>query len=127
VAVRRAYEIPASLADALDAHFAGFSAPEGFPRLGAARIIEGPHDAGAALRVGAVLDVDSDRVQLWVSGLTEDEGEWVLPPDGFPGWMCRPGATFEMVGDRLSEGQYYFQHGTSLSDEELTGQPVLAP
>ncbi|MEP7114351.1 MAG: hypothetical protein ABI862_13885, partial [Ilumatobacteraceae bacterium] len=63
--------------------------------------------------LGSVLGVDGNAIQLWVNGVTPEEGTLVQLPVRMPGWLARPGATFdvtgvETVGD-LENADYRFQ------------------
>lgn len=49
-------------------------------------------------RVGAVLDTDQERVRIWISGITPDDGHVMDVPSRMPGWLVRPGATFDASG-----------------------------
>jgi hypothetical protein len=55
-------------------------------------------DEEAVLTVGTVLDVEGGKVLLHIAGVTEPYGAWVLPPRALPGWACRPGAAFQVLG-----------------------------
>jgi type I restriction-modification system DNA methylase subunit len=50
------------------------------------------------LAIGTVLDARDRQLLLHVAGVTPPYGEWTTPPAGFPGWACRPGAGFQVLG-----------------------------
>jgi hypothetical protein len=127
-AVRDAYEIDSETAAALDRHFAGFIAPEGVVRIPfTAPRIPAQRAFGPKRRIGAVLDVDGDELILWISGLTPEEGVRMQPPEGFPGWLCAPGATFECLGDCLDDTVFVFQPRGWMTDAEITRERVPQP
>ncbi|MCQ3812241.1 MAG: SAM-dependent methyltransferase [Acidimicrobiia bacterium] len=49
-------------------------------------------------RVGAVLDTEQERLRIWISGITPDHGYLMDLPPRLPGWLVRPGATFDASG-----------------------------
>lgn len=77
------------------------------------------------LAIGAVEDVRDGQLLLHIAGITDDEGVWVDPPAGLPGWACRPGIGFRVVGAEggLADAVYLphraaWRAGTSLSELE---------
>lgn len=101
----------------------GYSAPEGHIRYSGEPWVPelGPD---VRRRVGTVLDVTDDGIVLWVNGVTTPEGARVAVPPRMPGWMVRPGATFDVWGvkssDDLQGARYRFQR-ESWRDPDLDG------
>jgi hypothetical protein len=67
------------------------------------------------------LDVDEDKLHLWVAGATRDEGDWIPLPAGFPGSQLHAGATFdvELPEDGLAEATFSFQSESYLDLEDV--------
>ncbi|MFE4691683.1 N-6 DNA methylase [Streptomyces sp. NPDC056749] len=79
---------------------------------------------GGRLRVryGSVLATSENAVLLDVPGVTSSEGEWVEPPSGMPGSLCRPGETFDVrIRDNapLASGKYTHQNASWMSSEDM--------
>ena len=94
------------------ARLAGHPAPDGAIRYPPEESRRWTSRAGLR-RLGSVLGVKGSAIQLWVNGVTPEEGTIVRLPVRMPGWLARPGATFdvtgvETVGD-LDNGDYRFQ------------------
>lgn len=111
-AVWDAYGIPESDRAALTARLRGHDAPEGHPRYEHVNRLRPP--AGSTLRrIGAVLAVGDDGLHVWVSGVTDEQGTTIPLPLRMPGWLARPGATFDVSGvddvDDLMAGRYRLQ------------------
>jgi hypothetical protein len=49
--------------------------------------------------VGFVADVAGNRIKVVLSGAGGLEAQWIEVPRKMPGWLCRPDATFEVVGN----------------------------
>lgn len=111
-AVWDAYKIGESDRAALIARLRGHDAPEGLPRYSEAISIPSP-SASTLRRIGVVLDVNEDGVRMWVSGVTSEQGAMVVLPVRMPGWLARPGATFDVSGvdtvEDLVAGRYRLQ------------------
>jgi hypothetical protein len=75
------------------------------------------------LTVGSVEQVRGHHVLLHVAGLTSPEGSWMPPPAAMPGWACRAGALFQVLGaetaDDLSNAVYLPQEAAWLSGDVL--------
>jgi hypothetical protein len=95
------------------ARFAGYPAPEGAPRYFDEPLSSGPSRKSTFRRVGSVLELEENRVRLWINGITPDEGVVIPFPAQMPGWLARGGATFDVTGveavSDLSKGRYRFQ------------------
>lgn len=94
------------------ARLAGHPAPDGAIRYTREQRVWSTSRTGLR-RLGSVLGVKGSATQLWVNGVTPEEGTLVQLPVRMPGWLARPGATFdvtgvETVGD-LEAGDYSFQ------------------
>lgn len=120
------YGLPADAGDRLEHHFAGVPAPEGGPRYPARHQVPTASHANTrgslpARSFGTVLDVESDRLRLWISGVTPDQGEWRQLPPGFFGSHVRAGATFELLhnGTDLDHAHFEFQTEGYLDLDEL--------
>ncbi len=75
----------------------GHAAPEQnirYPAIDSALV----EDKSTMRRVGAVLDTEQERVRIWISGVTPDDGHLMDLPPRLPGWLVRPGATFDASG-----------------------------
>jgi hypothetical protein len=73
-------------------------------------------------RYGSVLSVTDGKVLIEVPGITSLDGEWIEPPSGMPGSVCRSGETFDvLIRDRasLSSGQFRHQSASWMSPEDL--------
>ena len=122
-AVWDAYNLADDMRERIRRHLAGFRAPEGRPRFEAS-VTTGaaPAPARGARRVGATLDIrDDGRLRLWIPGLTSDEGDWVLPPSRFHGWLCAQDSTFDarVVDHDIAGAVYAFQRHTYRDADEL--------
>ena len=120
------YGLPADAHDRLAHHFAGVPAPEGGARYPIRRQVSRPSAADtrsptSARSFGTVLDVDGDRLRLWISGVTPDSGEWCQLPPGFFGSHVRTGSTFELLhnGTDLDHATFEFQSEAYLDLDEL--------
>lgn len=64
-------------------------------------------------RVGAVLDTEQERVRIWISGITPDDGHLMEMPPRMPGWIVRSGATFDASGidtlQDIADASFEFQ------------------
>jgi hypothetical protein len=71
---------------------------------------------------GHVLDVNEQGLRVWVSGITQEAGTWILPPPQLPGFLCRPGADFTVVDEEndLYTARYGFHLYEWLSVDALT-------
>ncbi len=112
----------------LTIRLAGMPAPEGAPRYPAIDVIDRGQAFGLR-RIGCVLDVTGHHVRVWVNGITSEDGVETELPLRMPGWLVRPGATFdaysiESTADLL-EGIYKFQP-ESWADLDFDS-PVPAP
>lgn len=120
-AILDAYGLPEEAGQALAAHFARFEAPEGGARF-APLAVEATATRTSRRRYGSVLAVGASGVTLWVQGVTPDEGTTLSTlPRGLLGWLCRPGATFDVdiEGTDLHHATYLFQARSYLELEQL--------
>ncbi len=69
-------------------------APEGRIRYTSTPIPDAS-ESSMMWRVGAVHDVDGPDVRIWINGVTPLDGVSVELPHRMPGWLIRPGTTFE--------------------------------
>jgi hypothetical protein len=90
------YELSTNDLVVLQFALAGTKSPEGVVRyeVGRTPFRESPDEYRAA---GSTLDAGDGRVRLHVPGATSPSGDWMNPPLRLPGWLARPGATFEVV------------------------------
>jgi SAM-dependent methyltransferase len=122
------YGLPDRVRDDLDAAFEGELAPEGRVRYhGGDDSRTRDADVGAIHGVleqdlfGAVLGVDPPLIRVWVPGFTPETGVEIALPQGMRGWMCAPGATFDVrVGTSLARAQYRYQPKAYLEFAEST-------
>lgn len=110
--------------------FAGYPAPEGAGRYPESALPEAPRTSPFR-RVGAVLDVCDGQLRIWVNGLTPDDGVVIRLPARMPGWLLRPGATFDVVGVEtaadLSRGRFTFQPMSwrDIDLDKVEPEPIL--
>jgi len=123
-----AYGISAEDRSWLTIRLAGKPAPEGEPRYPAIEVTDRGQSFGLR-RIGCVLDVRGHNVRVWVNGITPEDGVEVELPLRMPGWLVRPGATFDVYGiennSDLVEAIYKFQP-ESWADLDFDS-PVPAP
>ena len=75
----------------------GEAAPEGGARYEERQSVA--REVGFGFRrFGSVLETDDYHVKVWVNGVTPSEGTTVRLPEHMPGWLVRPGATFDVFG-----------------------------
>lgn len=92
--------------------FDGASAPEGVERYPSREDAwnnqtDREPDVGLA---GSMLGVRRGQLRLHVPGVTPPRGKWVHPPRQMPGWLARPGATFDVTTTGpLEQGRFRFQ------------------
>lgn len=107
--IESAYGVPEALRRSLDRAFGGTPAPEGTIRYPAQPVDESG-ESGSLNLFGAVLSVGGGTLRLWVPGVTPDDGTEMELPVRFPGWLCREGSTFDIVGSTdLMFAEYRFQ------------------
>lgn len=118
-AVARSLDLADSVTNSLERRFSFFEAPEGGRRYENADVTPEDRDDGV-WAYGTVLDVKRDSVCVWVPGVTNDEGEWVRAPSRAPGWACRVGATFSLVGpmDDVAGSRWVFQEYSYFENDE---------
>jgi hypothetical protein len=110
--------------------FAGHPAPEGARRYPEPALPEAPRTSPFR-RVGAVLNVCDGKLRIWVNGLTPDDGVVMRLPARMPGWLLRPGATFDVVGVEtaadLSRGRFTFQPMSwrDIDLDKVEPEPIL--
>lgn len=110
--------------------FAGHPAPEGARRYPEPALPEAPRTSPFR-RVGAVLNVCDGQLRIWVNGLTPDDGVVMRLPARMPGWLLRPGATFDVVGVEtaadLSRGRFTFQPMSwrDIDLDKVEPEPIL--
>jgi methylase of polypeptide subunit release factors len=108
----------------------GHVAPEGQWRY------EAPSEPGAVgnstlRRFGCVLESTGYTLRVWVNGVTPEDGIDVYLPWRLPGWLLRPGATFDILGvetaEDLQTAIYRFQPASwsDLALDELEPRPLL--
>ena len=73
---------------------------------------------------GSVLAVSGGRLRVHIPGMTDPSGEWMKPPARLPGWLARPGSTFEVSGpvQALSACDFRFQRFAWMSLDELLAE-----
>lgn len=123
-----AYGLPSQAFTVLAEHFAGVPAPEGAARYPSPTPDVGckQKEQGAVSRTfGTVLELAEDRVKLWISGVTSEDGEWGDIPASFPGSQLQPGATFnvEIVGRDVAHARFTYQSESYLNLDELIQGP----
>ncbi len=78
----------------------------------------------AVVRAGATVDVREGAVKLDIPGLTKSGGVWIETPSHLPGWLARPGRTFDvLMADRdLRQARYRFQGESWMSLDDLLAE-----
>lgn len=102
-----AYSLPASIQSAVIRRFEDRPDPSGVVRFvgdqaswsAAGRRSQLTSRERGLRYVGFVQDVADGQIRVLISGAGSLEGQWVKIPTKMPGWLCRPDATFEVVGD----------------------------
>ena len=116
------YEVSAELRSWVGERLAGVRAGDGSVRYASTLANDRRHPAaGSGLRrSGYVTAIDGNEIRIVIPGVTDDEGDAVPFPSGMPGWLCRVGATFDVVGadDSLEEAIYRYQAASFLDDED---------
>jgi SAM-dependent methyltransferase len=109
----------------------GHVAPEGQIRY-EAPIELTPTGNSTLRRFGCVLESRGYTIRIWVNGVTPDEGVDVEVPPRLPGWLLRPGATFDIIGvdtvEDLKSSVYRFQRESwsDLALDELEPRPLFS-
>jgi methylase of polypeptide subunit release factors len=130
-AVWDAYGITERNRRGLTRRLGGHAAPEGQVRYEAPA---GPRAPGNSTlrRFGCVLESEGYTLRVWVNGVTPDEGVDVNLPSRLPGWLLRPGATFDILGVEtvhdLQSAIYRFQPASwsDLALDELEPRPLFS-
>lgn len=64
-------------------------------------------------RVGTIHEVQGSHVRIWINGITPNSGITVPVPTQMPGWLIRPGATFDArridTVDDIANATFEFQ------------------
>jgi hypothetical protein len=130
-AVWEAYAVPEGERIAAAVRLAGHRAPEGAPRYRTPEPPPQPRQS-AFRHVGVVLGIEGGDLRLWVNGITPEEGTVIAYPPQMPGWLARPGATFDVTGveslNDLARGNFRLQP-MSWQDIDLDSAepvPILA-
>ena len=118
------YQLPKDAVAAIRRTLGGLPAPEGITRYPEADAQQ--RQASGLSRVpsfGTVLDANTSGVRVWISGVTDEEGELIPAPLGASGWMCQAAIDFTVSGDLtdLSTAQF----GLHLFDWLAQDRPVL--
>jgi hypothetical protein len=123
-AVFDAFELPAASVTRIIAALAGERAPEGIVRFAASAQPEDGMAVPAVVRAGATVDVREGAVKLDIPGLTKSGGVWIETPSHLPGWLARPGRTFDvLMADRdLRQARYRFQGESWMSLDDLLAE-----
>jgi N-6 DNA Methylase len=118
--VAQAYGLPPDVVAEVERHFGGYKAPEGGIRY-ERQAPQGLPTGVLTRRFGAVLDVEGNRLWLWVPGITEEDGNLFPLPQRFLGWHCVADSTFEVegVGKDLDRARYYYQARSYQTFDEL--------
>jgi SAM-dependent methyltransferase len=116
-----AYGLPDEVQVSLADHFAGVPSPEGGTRYPAKERTLERVGTETIRAFGTVLDLDGDRLRIWISGVTAEEGEWIAMPSTFPGSQLRAGATFdvEIPGRDIMRARFTYQTESYLDFEDL--------
>lgn len=123
-AVASAYELPQEALDAIRRSLGGIPGPEGVVRYDPVFVDgQGLHKT-AVPSFGTVLDATKAGIRVWVSGVTDPDGELIETPLRAPGWLLQPGVDFTVSDDlsELSKARFGLHVYDWLSDE----RPVLS-
>jgi hypothetical protein len=106
------------------AALAGQRAPEGVVRFEATSQPRDDMAVPAVIRAGATVDVHEGTVKLDIPGLTQSGGVWIETPLRLPGWLARPGRTFDVLvaGSDLRQARYRFQGDGWMSLDDLLAE-----
>lgn len=120
--VNDVYQLTPHARDLIAIRLAGAPAFEGVVRYPAKPEVTQTREHSDLPSFGHVLEVNEDGIRVWISGVTEFSGTWIAPPLQIPGWLCREGADFTIMGDysHLSSARFGFHKADWLSDEDLT-------
>lgn len=108
----------------------GCIAPEGQIRYEAPTAPTSPGNS-TLRRFGCILETEGYTVRIWVNGVTPDEGLNIALPSRLPGWLLRPGATFDILGvdsvEDLQSAIYNYQPASwsDLALDEPEPRPLL--
>ena len=102
---------------------AGHPSPEKVVRFICDDGENGKH-AKAVRRAGTAVSLKAGAVKVDVPGVTKDGGVWLKNPPNLPGWLTRPGATFDVIGadGNLREARFLFQADAWKSIDELLSE-----
>jgi hypothetical protein len=108
----------------------GYVAPEGQIRYEARTARVAPGNS-TLRRFGCILETEGYTVRIWVNGVTPDEGIDIELPSRLPGWLLRPGATFDILGvdsvEDLQSAVYNYQPASwsDLALDEPEPRPIF--
>ncbi len=97
-----AYKLPEEAVDAIRRSLGGIPGPEGFIRYEPIQEDRQWHHEPVVPSFGTVLDATKAGIRIWISGVTDPDGELIATPLRAPGWLCQPGVDFT-VSDNLKE------------------------
>jgi hypothetical protein len=118
--VASAYNLPKQAVTAIRRTLAGLPAPEGITRYEEVAEEQGPTSTFSnAPSFGTVLDATTDGVRVWISGVTDSDGEVIQEPKRASGWICQTGTDFTVCGNlsELSTAQFGLHLYDWLADE----------
>lgn len=114
------YQLPKEAMAAIRRTLGGLPAPEGIIRY--PEVYEEHSqtpDTSYVPSFGTVLDASTSGVRVWISGITDAEGELLSAPLRAPGWICQASADFTVSGNLadLSTAQFGLHLFDWLADE----------
>ena len=122
--VARVYGLPTEAMEAIQQSLGGYPAPEGIMRYEKPSAEQNfQRQSYAVPSFGTVLDATPDGIKVWVSGVTDPDGQLIPTPLRAPGWICQAGVDFTISEDlsRLSTARF----GLHLHDWLADDRPIL--
>ncbi|MDE0499613.1 MAG: N-6 DNA methylase [Acidimicrobiaceae bacterium] len=111
-AVWEAYGVDAAFRDHAIRWLSGKRAPEGSARY-PLDPVKPPSSESTMRRFGGVLEAEDAWVRIWINGVTPSDGVIMPVPARMPGWLMRPGATFDATAvetvDDIETASFTFQ------------------
>lgn len=130
--VNEAYQLSVSARELIAQRLAGARARDGSIRYPAPleshvhTLAGDPAETWEVPSFGHVLKVTEDNLVVWISGVTDYDGQAIGVPLQIPGWLCHAGADFTVSGDLSdpTDARFGFHLADWLTEEALTHRPV---
>ena len=121
--VAHAYQLPKEAREAIQQSLGGYPAPEGIIRYqGLTAEQDFQRQSYGVPSFGTVLDATPDGIKVWISGVTDPDGQLIPTPLRAPGWICQAGTDFTISEDlsRLSSARFGLHLYDWLSEDRPT-------